>query len=474
MQALGPSQFQAILAHEFGHLSGSHSKFGAWIYRVRLTWQQLIDALEQRESLAVKLFGYFFEWYAPFFLAYSFVLARAQEYEADRSAAEIVGARATADALIKLEVASAFLEERFWPGIFSKADTEPVPQSSPFAEMKQAFRSQLPIDSTQNWLTDAMNRKTGTADTHPSLSDRLQALGEEAEAVRAESVSAAEHFFGESLAGLAATADRNWREAVTLPWHARHEQAREAERRVRELEAKGPRETLSDEEVWELATLADEFQGSATALPWFEEMLRRQPNHAQAAFRIGQQMLADNREEGINVIERAMKLDTRLVIHGCSLIYDYLITQKREDEASAYQNKRSQQAEMVELAEEERSTIGLNDRYLSHGLAPEVVEDFTRQLSLFNQIAKAYMVRKEVKYFSEFPVYALAVEVKRAWYSTGAPEVDAQLRQDLLSKVNFPGETFVLTASDTTAKLVDLMRLVPDSLIYEAVKPSDS
>lgn len=41
MQALSPEQFEAVLAHEFGHVSRSHGRFTAWIYRIRKTWIQL-------------------------------------------------------------------------------------------------------------------------------------------------------------------------------------------------------------------------------------------------------------------------------------------------------------------------------------------------------------------------------------------------------------------------------------------------
>jgi Zn-dependent protease with chaperone function len=38
MQSLSLEQFKAVLAHELGHLSGNHSRFAAWIYRIRQTW----------------------------------------------------------------------------------------------------------------------------------------------------------------------------------------------------------------------------------------------------------------------------------------------------------------------------------------------------------------------------------------------------------------------------------------------------
>jgi Zn-dependent protease with chaperone function len=70
MQSLTPMQFKAVLAHEFGHLSGNHSKFAAWVYRIRKTWWQLMETLTQSvDRSSGFIFEVFFNWYAPFFNA---------------------------------------------------------------------------------------------------------------------------------------------------------------------------------------------------------------------------------------------------------------------------------------------------------------------------------------------------------------------------------------------------------------------
>jgi len=37
LRGLSPNEVRAVIAHEFGHLSGKHSAFSGWIYRVRQT-----------------------------------------------------------------------------------------------------------------------------------------------------------------------------------------------------------------------------------------------------------------------------------------------------------------------------------------------------------------------------------------------------------------------------------------------------
>jgi Zn-dependent protease with chaperone function len=84
LDALTPEQFEAVLAHEFGHLAGAHSRFRAWIYRIRMSWTQLRENLKKQRHRGWKVFARFFEWYAPLFRAYTVVLARSHELDADR------------------------------------------------------------------------------------------------------------------------------------------------------------------------------------------------------------------------------------------------------------------------------------------------------------------------------------------------------------------------------------------------------
>lgn len=61
MQALSPHQLKAVLAHEYGHLSGAHGKFSAWIYRIRRTWYQLMEQFDQEERWGRGIFQKFFD-----------------------------------------------------------------------------------------------------------------------------------------------------------------------------------------------------------------------------------------------------------------------------------------------------------------------------------------------------------------------------------------------------------------------------
>lgn len=121
--ALSPEQARAALAHELGHLSGNHSRFNAWIYRVRKTWYQVAWAFEESGSSFV---GKFFNWYAPYFNAYSFALARANEYEADAISAKLTSADALAQCLVAVSIYADLQVNHYWQPFIDSGNQQDI------------------------------------------------------------------------------------------------------------------------------------------------------------------------------------------------------------------------------------------------------------------------------------------------------------------------------------------------------------
>src|SRR5262249_10392674 len=122
MKALTRQQLASVLAPAFGHLAGGHGRRGNWVYRLRSGWARLAQALQERRSTASFAFRPFFRWYAPYFSAVSFPLARANEYEADAASARLPSPAAAAAALTSVNVVGRFLQSRFCPGLHRHVD----------------------------------------------------------------------------------------------------------------------------------------------------------------------------------------------------------------------------------------------------------------------------------------------------------------------------------------------------------------
>jgi Zn-dependent protease with chaperone function len=303
MQALSVDQLRAVIAHELGHISGNHSRFSGWIYRQRISWYQMFDSLQHSESQAVfSIFAKFFNWYAPYFSAYSFVLCRQNEYEADHCAAQLVGAKRMAEALVTVE-ARARLAGTYWDGIYQRSIHEVEPPAIAFTNLLSTVKSELPPTSS-DWLQEAFAQTTNNADTHPCLSDRLAALGFKGDrrfeitVPPLSSSSAAEKLLGNVFQTFMQQFDQDWKVAIETPWRQRFAYAQE----IKELEVK---EYWTTEEAWQLAHWSLEQDDIPVAMERLQVCIQRDPNHVAANFIYGKFLLEAGDQTGIFHLEKA-------------------------------------------------------------------------------------------------------------------------------------------------------------------------
>ena len=124
-------------------------------------------------------------------------------------------------------VPGSFLDQQFFKDLYRRVEAEPEPQSAPDSEMQLAFRTSIDASQSQQWLDLRLKARTGSDDTHPSLSDRLAALGEGPHVDSALTTRAANAFFGGALLGFIARLDSEWKESIAASWRERHENVRE-------------------------------------------------------------------------------------------------------------------------------------------------------------------------------------------------------------------------------------------------------
>jgi Zn-dependent protease with chaperone function len=480
MQALSPEQFRAVLAHELGHLSGNHGRFSSRIYGVRQMWFSLLARLRAEKRWGSFVFVKFFNWYAPYFNAYSFVLARQHEYDADRAAAELTSPQTAAEALVTVDVKGSRLSEEFWPEVFKQADERHEPAGGAYLRLSSFLREPVPEAAGANFLRRSLSQETGYDDTHPSLASRLSALGvitsdgagaaaEWADRQQFEPLgeSAAMHYLGEAHQRLAERLDAEWVAAVGPHWRERHEYATQSRRKLAALDEKAAAgEPLTPDELWQRAAWTAEFVGPEESEPRLRELLERRPHHAQANFILGQMLLGRGDEAGVGHLESAMEDDPEFVPVVCQMIYAFMRERGREDEAEGYRKRLSKHFDTAGLAHHERNTFRDGDELLAHGLGAEEVEGLRAQLRKYDWIKVAYLARKHVEHFTNKPVYVLAVETEARWYQTRAAEADAELLQTLTRRMEMPGESFFVILNRNFPQTKKALRALDGALIY--------
>jgi Zn-dependent protease with chaperone function len=220
LAALSREQVLAVMAHEFGHFSRRHGRFGHWLYRARVGWNQYAQSVGDSDSALDRAAAWYARKFVPFFSARSFVHSRQCEYEADADAARVVGSRALADALTRTAVLGRLWAERLPLQMADWQAESPEPPRD-YYERFVGAASQCPAQELRAWLDDAWREPSGWRDTHPSLSARLGALNEEARLVDAAD-SGGSALIGARWASLLEEFNRKWVATVRPDWLLEH------------------------------------------------------------------------------------------------------------------------------------------------------------------------------------------------------------------------------------------------------------
>lgn len=472
MQALSVNQFKAVLAHELGHLSGNHSRFSGWIYRIRKTWLQILQRLQQsNHSGSAILFEWFFKWYSPFFSAYSFVLNRMNEYEADRCAAELVGAQTAAEALINSEI-KACLEHSFWSAFVKQAENEVEPPKVAYTNLLTTLKTDLAEHNSQQWIKQALARKTDNTDTHPCLSDRLAALNyssniELSLSKLLPSTTAAEALLGSKwLKHYTTQFDQLWAREVATSWRQEHAYLKQSQQQLKALDEKAKTQTLTPTEEWERICYIYEHQGSEVALPLIQAFLTNQPDHAGANYTLGQLLLKQGNTTGIAYLERAMAKDYQVVIPGCEILYSFFKQQGQLKEAQRYGDRLDRHHQLLARAHQERVLITEHDAFKPHDLSSELVDSLRQQVSSLPKLKEAYLVQKVVTHFPQKPLYVIGVTPKSALIES--VEARTKFLDACAEQIKVSDNNFMIVLTLGTMKAV--MKRVPNSCIYTSEK----
>ncbi|MFB9331090.1 M48 family metalloprotease [Paenibacillus aurantiacus] len=465
LQALSKDQLRIVIAHEIGHLTGNHSKAFGLIYRTRATWSRLLERLEEEQrGWATAIFAVFYKRYIPYYMAYTFVYARQNEYEADRQSAVVGGPAQTAEALMAIHIHSR-AENRFWNDLFhERSMTADVPADI-YDRLKRHWQAAEGQTHVQAWRSDALEEATDLLDTHPSLHDRIRQLGVDPADVTFKPQEGASGLLGSREAELTQRFNREWASQVNKGWSQRYKEKQESLLELEQLRAR--QDELEGEELLTLAHLTERFESSEAARSIYETAAGRDPELPAAHFHLGRLLLELQDDAGIARLERAYAMDDSAIVPACRLIVDYLIEHGREDEADPYKAAFFERVHHLEQADEERGALHANDTYIPHTLTRDELEALRKQLAGYSAIRKAYLVQKEVQLEQHDRLFALAIQFKRPWNTQNDDKFDAELLQSLQTSLDFPYSCFYVLLTIENYKFGKAVKNVPGALIYE-------
>lgn len=338
MFGMSTSEMLAVIGHEYGHLCGDHGRYGAWIYRQRRIFEQVAARIEANADASIwhMVMMKAIQAFAPYFYAYTFVLARQTEYEADRTGASVTSAQASASGLVRSQLLGDWLHADFWPTLYRQADTRARPSIFPYQSMATAFRMSHDEWATPARLRSALLHESSADDTHPCLRARLEALGQQPALPAPLQRHAAAALLGPLGERLADEFDQAWWRDQSKDWGERHRHVDRSQARLRELDGSALA-ALAPHELQELARLKSEFASQQAAKPVLEHLLRRPGGPFPMASHVYGQILLDERNrDGLDYLATAARHDRRLADQALHIGFTWLLAHYGEQRAQQW------------------------------------------------------------------------------------------------------------------------------------------
>jgi len=398
--SMTPDEARSVIAHEYGHFGGQHGKFGAWAYRVNQTWSQLGRNLNATGGRGAFLFIGFVKWFNPRFAALTFVLRRAHEYDADAAAGKVAGFPTAARALMRLSYLYNHIQDSFWKPYYDRVQTTPVPPANAFAGMPTAINVVTPSPHIQEKLSARLREPTDYDDTHPSLTDRLKAMGqlptgnlaEIAESLSAPPAkSAAEEFFGPQLPVILKKVEDDHVAGIQEAWKREHAKQLERNQKLAALDAV---ENPTEAQEVNRAVLTYSVRGSEAAEPLLRAAMEKYPHDAASRFYLADILLDREDETGVTLMNEAMKLDRDCAGEGRKILAGYYYRKGQTEHVEALREEALVSYAQSNVAERAAATITIKEDLLPHDLPAEKIAEIKGKLTQVPGMNRAYLAKR--------------------------------------------------------------------------------
>ena len=464
--AVDKRRLLAVLAHEYGHLRGDHNRFSSWIYRTRLSWGRLYESMQDSANPIAVMTQAFLRWYSPRFVARSFALARQDEYEADRVAAKLLGKAEVVDSLVEIEIKHEWFANDFWLQHWTRAADQATPLA-PYSAMQRLLTLPPEPQFAKQAFHGAVQRVSSVDDTHPVLRERVAALtGERPRLPQKWSSRGSLSLLGKRGAHWLAHFDKLWCEDNAGEWTRLHARLGRSRERLGVLKAREV--SLGLGEMVEMANLTVCLQPGAPVSAIYQQVLERDPLHADALIGVAQALTNEDPERSLQYLERLWSNHPahRLWASRAALAELETPREGREYDAAALKLWR-ERVRSDERAEEEVSEElnrrGILETVLPHDMSDFDLVDLQAELARQPRVARAWLLRKPLHCMPDRRVHLLLVAMKQGVDDTTAFEVC----NDLELRLALPGMTWILRA-DLVASDDQLALLSPGPVFVRA------
>lgn len=208
---MSPLYFRALLARRIGQLSTKHTPVTTRLYFLNDIWSQFKTSSKQSKYPFNKALSYFFQIYSPLYQTILSPLLQEEELEADSYGMDLINHTDMNECIVYEEVVTHFLKTKFWPKIYHMAKRSKTPEFMPYSQMTKVVKAGITDTEISETIQAALKVEMNNPDLLPSLSKRLNHIGQvKPLPPKRLSKTAAEYYLGSSLEQIIQLFDKRW------------------------------------------------------------------------------------------------------------------------------------------------------------------------------------------------------------------------------------------------------------------------
>jgi Zn-dependent protease with chaperone function len=320
LAVVGHEHVLAVIAHEFGHFSRRHGRLGQWLYRTRAGWAEFARSVDESDSALDRFAAWYARRFVPYFALQCFIHARQCEYEADADAALATSSRTAAEALTTIAATAQLWNEMFPRQALRWRREAPLPPDDYLERFATAAR-ESPLSELQSILHKELRVSDSWIDTHPSLAQRVKALGQFAR-LAPLGECAGKTLFGANWPNILAEFDARWQERALSGWAIDHLRFKHITGRLLEASAETMSGWNDDQRLARAIALRELDPVAGLAELRAQYMSRRSDPHVGFAY--GVALLEEDDRGGVDILENLAKESRALRYSITTRVLPYL------------------------------------------------------------------------------------------------------------------------------------------------------
>lgn len=316
LKVLNEEELKPIIIHELAHIYNEDTKISSEISRRLTRWNEIVYRVDEGDNIIkMILLLPFAKFYIEKLERYLDAMSQTKELLADKEAAKYMSAEIYAKANMKLEIMEKFLVNPYSKLEIRSSDEAP---KNYFSTLFEDFESEIPKRKEQ-WINQIKKRISSIYDTHPSFKERMEALGIEDFNYDINFKDQSDDYKKE-IDTLIEIKNKQWHKYWSTQWEEVTKEYKE------QLEIiKNYKETDDIEKIMEYGEALEDLGECEKALDFYKDIASKDKECAIAMYKVGQIMLMNNDEDGIEFVEKSVELDGSFFISAVGIITEYFL-----------------------------------------------------------------------------------------------------------------------------------------------------